>query len=354
MITNALVGAALAVLAMTAAGQQTAAPPTPKTAAPAVTATTYDGRKAFRLTNGKTEAVVVPGLSGRVMRYGFVGGPNRLWNAPKGKIFKSDEWHNWGGDKTWPAPQSTWPMYAPTGGWPPHPTYDGLPHEAETLPGGRLRTTGPVMAGWGVRCVRDYGFESATGEFVVTTTFRKEAGDQARQLAAWHVTQIPPPDAAFVPLNPRSTYKNNFHWFGGARPKEAKAVAVSPSLLKFVPTTGFYKLGADAPVSVMAAVQDGVALVLRAAKLAGQYPEGAEGSGFPVTVWNQGEKDVPARYVELEIMSPLTLLKRGDTLTHTVRWSLHRLPGRDVNAPAVRAAVERLLRAPAPQATKKE
>lgn len=340
-----------------------------RAAAPTLAPATYNGRAAFRLSDGKTEAVVVPELSGRVLRYGFVGGPNRLWNAPAGKTFNETEWKNWGGDKTWPAPQSAWPVYLPQGAWPPPPSYDSLPHPAEALPaqaasaaGGAtrflLRTTGPVMVGWGVRCVRDYGFDTATGEFVIRATFRKEpagtgAASEARQIAAWNVTQIVPPDAAFAPLNPQSTYKNNFHWFGGARPREARTEAVSPALLRFVPTTGFYKLGADVTNGAVVAVKDGVALRLQATRVAGAtYPEGADGNGFPLTIWNQGETDAPARYVELELMSPLTIMRAGDSLSHTVRWSLHRLPGRDVNDARVRAAVEDLLRpAAAPTAS---
>src|SRR5918997_5523706 len=139
--------------------------------------TRYNGWAAFRISDGRTEAIVVPALSGRVMRYGRVGGPNVLWNSRRGD-WKPDEWRNWGGDKAWPAPQSAWPLYSPRGAWPPHPTFDGLPHRTQTPPqGALLRTAGPLMAGLGVRATRDYRFDAATGELAIETTLRKAAGD---------------------------------------------------------------------------------------------------------------------------------------------------------------------------------
>lgn len=48
--------------------------------------TTYNGLEAYRLSDEKTEAVIVPSLSGRVMRYGAVGGANWLWNAAPEKL----------------------------------------------------------------------------------------------------------------------------------------------------------------------------------------------------------------------------------------------------------------------------
>jgi hypothetical protein len=89
-----------------------------------VTQVTYGERKAYRMSDGRSEAIIVPEI-GRVMSYGFVGGPNLLWNNPQ-KQFKAEEWHNYGGDKTWPAPQSLWPTNVGRG-WPPVAEWDGAP-----------------------------------------------------------------------------------------------------------------------------------------------------------------------------------------------------------------------------------
>src|SRR5262245_9959440 len=59
---------------------------------------------AYQLSNGTVEVVFVPQI-GRIMRYGFVGGPNALWVNPtlQGKTTDFSQpikdWNNYGGDK---------------------------------------------------------------------------------------------------------------------------------------------------------------------------------------------------------------------------------------------------------------
>jgi len=333
--------ASLIVVAGTSSVVEAASKAAPKVGTVANTAAvsrvTYGGRAAFRLSDGKTEAIIVPQI-GRVMAYRFAGGPNVLWNH-QSKTFKPDEWKNWGGDKTWPAPQSHWPVMSGKG-WPPDPAWDGLPHRAQVLANRRLRMTSPVSKGFGARVVREFYFNQA-GEFVVEQAVEKRHGPPL-MLSLWSVTQITPPDAIFLPLNPQSIYKNNFHWI--APPKsEVSAKQISPTLLQVRPVTATsFKIGADAPAVGAVAVSNGVAFVQRAPHPAGDYPDGALGHGFPVELWNNADP----YYNELELLSPLRPLSGGSRWQYTVRWSLHRLPSTDVNSPAVHSAVDKLLQAP--------
>ncbi len=165
-------------------------------------------------------------------------------------------------------------------------------------------------------------------------------------LSIWNVTQIEPPDAIFLPLNPQSIYKNNFHWL--VPPKnESPIVQITPTLLQVRPFVGvstrkIYKVGADTPIVAVATVKDGVAMMEKATREDGEYPDGAAGGGgFPVEVYNNG--DAKENYVELELLSSLHLLKQGDHYQHTVHWSLHQLSSSDINAMTTRATVEKLL-----------
>jgi hypothetical protein len=164
-------------------------------------------------------------------------------------------------------------------------------------------------------------------------------------LSIWNVTQIKPPDAIFLPLNPQSIYKNNFHWLVPPE-NESPIVQITPTLLQVRPSVGVsakkvYKVGADSPVVAVAAVTDGVAMMEKATRQDGQYPDGAIGGGFPVEVYNNG--DAKENYVELELLSPLHLLRQGDRYEYTMRWSLHRLSSNDINAMTTQAALEKLL-----------
>ncbi len=311
-----------------------------------VTATTYGGRAAFRLSDGRTEAIVVPAI-GRVMRYGFIGGPNLLWNTPQSR-FKAGEWNNWGGDKTWPAPQSHWPVLSGRA-WPPDEAWDGSAHTPQVLSGGRLRTSSALSPGPGARIVREYGF-NASGEFEINQIVEKTRG-APMMLSVWSITQIVPPEAVFLPLNERSVYKDNVFWFGGKPNEKVTVVPVLPSLLLLVPArtafgSGNYKIGADAPIAAIAAVTDGVAFVQKTARPDGQYPDGAADAGFPVELYDSGDAHGPAHYLELELLSPLRPFRAGTRWAHTVRWSLHRLASRHVIATATHDEIQRLLSAP--------
>jgi hypothetical protein len=306
---------------------------------PAIARITYNGRDALRLTDGRAEAVVVPSL-GRVMHYSLIGGQNFLWNNSR-KSFKDKEWKNWGGDKTWPAPQSQWSMM--TGqNWPPDAAWDSSPHAEEVLTGGHLRLTSPVSSGLGARVVREFYFDT-NGDFVIAQTVEKLRGAPL-DLSIWSVTQITPPDAVFLPLNPNSAYKNNYYWI--TAPKDDPVVHSSPALLQVRPTlSGAYKIGVDAPVAAIAAVKDRTAFVQRANRPdKASYPDGALGSGFPLELYNTGRTSED--YMEMEMLSPLLSFKTGSKWQHTVRWSLRELTSNDVNSPTLRAEVEALLQEP--------
>lgn len=311
------------------------------TAVGTITPTVYEGRTAFRLSDGRTEAVVVPEI-GRVMSYGFVGGSNWLWNSSQ-KTYGKNEWKNWGGDKTWPAPQQWWPAIAERG-WPPDPAWDGNAHRVKILPNNHLQMATEVAKGFGARVVREFWFEQ-NGDFAIAQTVEKVKGE-ALLLSIWNVTQIEPPDAIFLPLNSQSIYKNNFHWL--VPPKnESPIVQMTPTLLQVRPSVGVpeknsYKIGADSPVVAVAAVKDGIAMIEKATRQDGEYPDGAAGGGgFPVEVYNNG--DAKENYVELELLSPLHLFKKGDRDQHTVRWNLYQLLSSDVNDVTTRTTVEKLL-----------
>jgi hypothetical protein len=308
----------------------------------------YVGHPAFTLSDGRTEAVVVPALSGRVMRYGPVGGENILWNNPN-PVFKSGEWKNYGGDKSWPASQNLWGIYQKSGGWPPQPTWDGEPHKATILPNGKLSVTGPVMLGYGVRSTREYDFDSE-GRLMIQTTFRREkgSGDAACQTAVWNVTQVPGSmEAFFLALNPSSPYKNNYLWFGNNTPKEARVEVLPGNILQMLPTAGGYKLGADSPHSTIISVRKGHAFVIHAdskdGKKEGDYAESVAGGGMQTTLYNGGNDDPKFAYVEMEMMSPLTFLWPGDTTSLTVTWQLAPLVSTDIHAFETHKQIARLL-----------
>ena len=306
---------------------------------PSVSKISWQGLQAFRLSDGKVEAIVVPERSGRVMSFRRVGEKaiEWLWQAPE-ETLRGNGYKNWGGDKTFLGPQSDWQLFGKPG-WPPDPSWDGPAHEATLTADGHLRTRGAPSAGSQICLEREFWFEG--GEFVVRQTFEK-VGGEPRLHAIWDVTQIATPEAVFLPLNPASLYQAGYYSYSAKLPPNANLETLSPSVLKIGPAPGAsYKVGVDSPVAALLAVRGQEAFRVRAALEKGPYPEGAERAGFPVEFYNHADAG-PAHYVELELLSPLHLFRSTDRYSFTVRWTLHSFP---VDVPTAESA-EKLLREP--------
>lgn len=299
---------------------------------PAISKTTFFDRPAYKLTNGAVEAIVVPEI-GRVMRFGKVGGPNLMWNNSQTQL-TNDGWKNYGGDKTWLAPQSYWSVFHGAKGWPPEPALDGEPQKAEVLSGGKLRLTTPLSA-TGIRVIRTMYFDD-NGEFVSEQTARKESGAPIKA-GIWSITQAVPGQAVFAAVDPKTQFKGGFYRFGSN--EKINGELVRPNLVKVVPQpeSGGSKAGFETKIAALAAISDGVAWVQKAPRPDGDYPDG---TGFPTEYYLSGN---PNYYQELEILAPLRVFHKGSSWTHTVRWSLHDLPSNDVNSPAVVDVMEKLL-----------
>ncbi len=290
-------------------------------ASPSISKTTWRGFAAYELTDGRTKAVAVPELGGRVVFYGRIDGPNFLWVGEPGLEREADALM-WGGDKAYIGPHTMWHFTQPTM-WPP-PSPNTAPQEV-TVTGATLRMVSPPWPGYGVRLIREIAYDpSGSGELVFKHTVEKAAADNATLAAVWTITQAAPGDV-YIPLNPQSPYKGNAFWFGsGIDPQRLGATALSDSLLRIRPVSGAgFKLGSSPGKPALLSIKAGVAFLERADPQDGQYPEGADNAGLSVEVYHH-DLPAPKEYVELEFLSPLRRIDQGATLT--TRWSLQDLP----------------------------
>ena len=292
----------------------------------------WNGQPAFRLTDGRCEAVVVPVLGGRVIRFAEVGGENWLWTGTVEQQAGSKT-QFWGGDKTYFGPHSLWRFTMPAT-WPP-PAPDSSPHAAEILPEGKLKVTSPLWDTVGAAIERVFGF--ADGEFVVEHLAAPVPGSR-QPGALWTISQVIPTEAVYVPLDPQSPYKDNAFWYGQANAAMARATALFPDLLRITPTEGtVWKLGAAPPLPALAAVKGNKIFMQRAEPQKGTYPGGPDRGGFSVEVYHHNLPG-PGQYTELEFLSPLRRFDEGMVLT--TRWKVHTL-----SAPVSDEALRGLLRA---------
>ena len=154
----------------------------------------------WRMSNGTVDLVVVPQV-GRIMRYGFIGQDNMLWENPDlpGLVSPGPgTWLNYGGDKVWPWPQDQWKSV--TGrDWPPPVGVEEVGHRVERIGPRTLRLTSPELRGYGVRIVRDISLAPTGSRVTMTSRYEAVPDRPIRNWPqVWTVSQIPPPDVAAV------------------------------------------------------------------------------------------------------------------------------------------------------------
>ena len=323
----------LAALLVPPAPAEPAAASTP--AAPSaitITATNHHGwPDALRLANSQVEALVVPAI-GRLMQFRFLGEPGPFWENPGrfGQAPDPDatEWGNFGGDKTWPAPQADWERV--TGrSWPPPRAFDALPvtathtHEAIVL-------TSPVDPHYGIRTHRHLTLEPDQPVLRIRTVYEKVSGPPVR-VSVWVVTQLNDPVAVFVPVPPDSPFPKGYLNQSAGEPL---ALEVRDGLLSLRRHPGRgEKIGNDAGALLWVGEQH-LLLVECPRTPGGEYPDG----GASAEVWTNPD---PLPYIELETLGPLQTLDVGDRLERTNTYTLLRRSQVDPRADAQRVLSQR-------------
>jgi hypothetical protein len=307
--------------ALAAAGCQTV----PTVVAPArVVRTPYRGwTDALTLQNGVAEVVVVPSV-GRVMQFGFTGRPGVFWENPEllGKAMPADPWQaavgSFGGDKTWPAPQSVW-------NWPPPDIFDRSALTGTVEGTGTVLLTSPVSPRFGIRTERRITLDPRAPVLRIQTTYHKVTGDPV-DCAVWIITQLRDPERAFLAVPAGSRFPTG--WSNQWK-MPAEQVTVRDGLVSVVrqPKGGF-KVGNDGSSLLWVGAEDVLRIDLERESGA-LYPD----EGCSAEIYTNGD---PVPYVELETLGPLRRLAVGQSATATNTYRLFRRSGGDVWAEARR------------------
>lgn len=279
--------------------------------------TDYNGwSNAIVLNNGLVEAVVVP-AAGRVMQFRFIGSTNGpFWENPKlfGKTSANNNWNTtgaFGGDKSWPAPQTDW-----RGSWPPPTGFDGNPY-TYGITHGTVTLTSVIDSAYKIQVTRTIELVPNQPVMRIKTVFERfDSATRTNPVAVWVITQFNDPAGIYVPVPYPSIFApTNYQQLGSGLPAQFTNERGLISLTR--DPAAQRHLGFDA--GSLAWVGTDVSLRMDAPRVAGlpatNYPNG----GSSTVVYTNPN---PTPYVELECFGPLTNLLSGQTVSFTTTYTL--------------------------------
>lgn len=264
---------------------------------------------SYILTKGEIRLVVVPAIGGRIMEYSLRG-RSPIWINPTikgGTVYplRRDVWWNYGGYKTWNAPQFVW-------GWPPDPFLDAGGTSVEIIDGG-IRVTGAPSFSTGIAFIKEITL-TPEGRVKLVQKMRNISNREIRW-SIWDVTQVSTPCFIVFPAQERSKFPQGLYFFD-ERSKQSKQWSIKGKLVivQYKGETG--KIGLDSTAGWMVYFQDRLAYVKIFPTFQGQeYPD----EGCSVEVYTN-EASLP--YVEMEVLSPLVTLKPGEEFSFPEEWGI--------------------------------
>ena len=319
----------------------------------------FRGWQATYLSNGLMRVAAVPAIGGRLMAYDLADYPY-LFVDPDlaGKLFSAAEnqgrgeladWKNYGGDKTWPAPQGwdgpdQWPG-------PPDAILDtGRYRLAElscTSAAATVRMVSPAGSPTGVQITREARIRGGSSRLSLRLTFDNIA-DRPIRWSIWDVVQLradrvgpdgrltyEPGCVVTAPANPRSRFAAGYNvMFGAAGNPQWR---VDPDLGLFIAPYRFEigKVGLDSRGGWIAFANTaaGYAFVERFAVEPGaDYPD----AGADVECWTTGRGRVATLVydettgpflMETEVLSPFHDIVPGATTRFDIEWGACRCAG---------------------------
>jgi len=158
--------------------------------------TAYGGWKnCYRIYNEKADLIVTSDVGPRIIRFGFIGGPNEFCEIPDhmGKT-GGNEWRNYGGHRLWHSPEEMPRCYFP----------DNFPVDVEIIPNG-VRVSQPVETTTLIK--KDMEVTLDDDSAVVTVKHQlTNKGMWDVELAAWALSVMAPLGLEIVPQEQLDTH----------------------------------------------------------------------------------------------------------------------------------------------------
>jgi len=319
--TTLLIGLAGALLiAVTAVftpgctcGPETRTPPTK------VDHLEYHGwTNALRLFNPQAQVIVVPEI-GRVMSFRLTSGENIFWEDRsldgKGGDQTGKEWINFGGDKTWPAPEADWGKHTGRKEWMPPAAFDSMPVKA-SIEGNEVVLTSPVDPDYGIRTIRRVRLFGDS--LHIETSYERVSGEPSK-VGVWVITQFKEPVAICVAARTNSVFAGGYYIFGNEPWPQLERKARHIVMTRDPKSP--HKMGTDTRQLLWIGERE--TCFITSWSQGNEYPD----RGASAEVYTNPD---PKKYVELETLGPLSWMKPGDRVKETQNYLLQKRDGRSL------------------------
>ncbi len=280
----------------------------------AVERTAYGGwENCYRITNGLVEVVVTADVGPRVIRFGFVGGPNEFAEFAEqlGKV-GGEEWRIYGGHRLWHAPEAKPRTYYP----------DNEPVEVHVLDEFSLLVVQPTEQWTGVQKSLQITLHptEAQGTVLHRLTNRNL---WTIELAPWALSVMAKGGRAVLPQPPFIPHEEKLlparpivQWHYTDMTDPRWTFGKRYIILRQDPTrSNPQKLGIANPDGWAAYINGDRVFLKRF-----QHIEGATYPDFGCST----EVFTNADMLEVETLGPLTPLQPDETVEHEERWFLFR------------------------------
>jgi hypothetical protein len=341
----------------------------------------FRGWRAIHLDNGIIHLAITPDIGGRVMaldldRYEFFYVDPTL----AGKLFTPSEhigdgtpnaWKNYGGDKTWPAPQG-WDNDEQWHG-PPDPVLDGGRYSLAVLQNKEdlvcIELTSAPEPLTGVQITRRITVQRGNSRVKLELSFTNTSG-RPRRWSIWDVTQLragrllengqSAPETECVisaPLNPRSRFPKGYQvmFANPDNPQWTTDPQRQLLIARYLYEIG--KIGWDSPGGWIAFHNgaEAASFIVNFTYFPdAEYPD----QGASLECWTVGRGKIPGinydyensgiYLMETEVLSPLFTFHPGEQRNFSVEWGACRTPGMVIEASPAGAISRPLTAAPAP------
>lgn len=282
-------------------------------ATPTLETTQFEGWDSVRLSNGEAELVVTTAVGPRIIRYGFLDGPNAFQVLPgAGGQSGGDTWQPYGGHRLWAAPEVKSRTYFPDTGPYGTPLWDGK----------TLKMVSPTEHTTGLTKEMHVTL-APTGPAVRVDHIITNNGVWPVTLAPWALSIVAGGGRVVLPQEPFVSHDDNLlparplvlwkftdmadpRWRWG---KKYLTLRQDDSM-DFAQKVGLYNARGWG-----AHLTDTQAFVIQITPTPGSPANLVDmGSNF--------ETFTKAAFQELETLGPLTTLEPGQSVTHTEHWFL--------------------------------